>query len=536
MSAGRAGALHVSTGGPAAVDPALLEGTAAALGAAAEELVLLAADAVRWAASPQLLVSAPAAPASAWVLAAAVHDLLLGPRSAPAAAAETLALAGRLRLAALRYRVGEEAAGAAVAAARRATAGLVVEAAPGLAVGAAAVVAADALRRVDVVTGAVAAEAVRQARAGALDPAGLERLAVDTAREQLADAEHDARALAVDVFAAHPGLTREVVALTPHLVAAAEQRQPLLGAAAQVLAPGADDDVAGVAGAVVAAGGLAGALGGGRRTDAVAVRPVAGRAAPVRPAAGLAELLDGVAQQSTGWPPGRESLGGRVPGATTPPPGSLRVERVTGAGGEVAWAVAVPGTQEWGPVPGANPMDLTTNVRAVAGQDTATAGAVVQALRAAGAAPGEPVLLAGHSQGGLTVSAVAADPAVRREFTITHVVTAGAPTDTTAVPADVRVLSLEHVDDVVPALDGADAPASDSRTVVRRDTGASGGPDPLAAHASSAYVATAALADRSDDPALVAFRDSAALFWDRPGARVQVFDYTAERLPRAAAP
>jgi len=267
------------------------------------------------------------------------------------------------------------------------------------------------------------------------------------------------------------------------------------------------------------------------------------RALPSRPPRGIAEVLDGVAHQSTGWPAtgdpgGRASVGGRLGPADSPDPGVVRLEKVTAPGGRTAWIVEVPGTQSWSPLTAAGtPMDLTTNLRAVAGQPTATGAAVVQALRAAGVRTGEPVMLAGHSQGGLTAASLAADPAVRAEFTLTHVVTAGSPVDGIAVPDDVRVLSLEHTGDLVPALDGTDAAGSASRTVVRRDLAEVPGfaqrlaDDPVLAHGWNGYLDTAALVDESHDPALVAFRDSAAVFFDAPGATVEAFDYRAERVP-----
>ncbi|NAZ86617.1 hypothetical protein GTR00_11000 [Kineococcus sp. T90] len=227
-----------------------------------------------------------------------------------------------------------------------------------------------------------------------------------------------------------------------------------------------------------------------------------------------------------------------MPLAGRPQPGVVRLERVTHADGSVAWVVQVPGTQDWTalPRPGGTPMDLTTNLRAVAGEPTATAAAVAEAMRLAGVGADEPVMLAGHSQGGLTAASLAADGAFTSRYRVTHVVTAGAPVDGAAVPGHVRVLSLEHTGDLVPALDGRAAQGSASRTVVRRDLAddprlaAALERDPLLAHGWGGYLDTAARVDASDDAALVAYRGSARAFLDAPGARVEVFDYRAERL------
>jgi alpha-beta hydrolase superfamily lysophospholipase len=86
------------------------------------------------------------------------------------------------------------------------------------------------------------------------------------------------------------------------------------------------------------------------------------------------------------------------------------VEQVTGPGGGRAWVVEIPGIGDWSPRPGVTPLDLTAAVHSMAGRPTAAGRAVSAALRAAGARAGDPVLLAGHSEGGLVAAAVAADP------------------------------------------------------------------------------------------------------------------------------
>jgi hypothetical protein len=291
-------------------------------------------------------------------------------------------------------------------------------------------------------------------------------------------------------------------------------------------------DVADVAGLLTSAGAVTPLF----RETAVRVAPqTVPRAVPARPPRGLAEVLDGVAHQSTGYTASAGSVGGRLAPAGQPAPGGLRLERVTQADGRVAWIVEVPGTQDWTPLPGSTrtPMDLTTNLRAVAGEPTATGTAVVDALRQAGVRPDEPVLLAGHSQGGLTAAALAADPDVVAEFHVTHVLTAGSPTDGLPAAPGVRTLSLEHTGDLVPALDGSDAQGSPDRTVVRRDVSDDREvrEDPVAAHGWSQYLETAAVADASGDPAVRDFRESGSAFFDAPGARVEAFDFTAERVP-----
>jgi pimeloyl-ACP methyl ester carboxylesterase len=143
---------------------------------------------------------------------------------------------------------------------------------------------------------------------------------------------------------------------------------------------------------------------------------------------------------------------------------------------------------------------------------------VQAALAASGARRGEPVLLAGHSLGGMVAAGLAADRAFRSRFTVTHVVTAGSPVAGYPVPPGVQVLSLEHTDDVVPALDGRRDPDRPRWVTVRRAVRPTGLVlDPQSAHDVAAYTRTAELVDGSDDPSVVAWRAGLAPFVARAG-------------------
>ncbi len=139
--------------------------------------------------------------------------------------------------------------------------------------------------------------------------------------------------------------------------------------------------------------------------------------------------------------------------------------------GGSAWVVVVPGTQEWSPRAGPNPFDLTTDVRAVTGDATVAAAGVAAALDLVRSGsprsrPGDPVLLVGHSQGGILAAALAADAGFRRRHRVTHVVTSGAPVGIVPVPDSVRVLSVQHADDPVHRLDLTPNPARSSWVTV----------------------------------------------------------------------
>ncbi len=217
-------------------------------------------------------------------------------------------------------------------------------------------------------------------------------------------------------------------------------------------------------------------------------------------------------------------------------PGSVRIFAVPGADGERRWVVELPGTQEWGVVAGPNPVDLTNNLRLIAGQDTAQNEAIRDAMRQAGIRPGEDVLLAGHSQGGIAAASLASDPATRAEFDITNVVTAGSPVARFDIPDDVEVLSIEHAQDAVPRLDGEPNPDRVNWvTVVRDPTGLRDQGEVVdstgAVHHGTVYAQTAALLDVSSDPSVAGVRAGLEPFLARPGPVVyQDFDLT--RRPR----
>jgi hypothetical protein len=272
-----------------------------------------------------------------------------------------------------------------------------------------------------------------------------------------------------------------------------------------------------VARLLAAAGRVSPAFAEGAAVDVTSSEPVV-----VPPAAGVGDLLGLVAEA---YPAG---------GA---PPGSVVVQRVERPGGSRAWVVAIPGTQEWGPVPASDPLDLTAGVTSLAAGPTAASALVVRALDLAGARRGEPVLLAGHSLGGMLAAQLAADPAVRDRFSVACVVTAGSPVARYPVPESIPVLSLEHADDVVPALDGEANPDRAGWVTVRRPSGAREyPPDPGGAHDAGAYAATGALVDASADPSLVAWRAALAPFVAAPGVTAVRIVVTGRRVRRVRLP
>ncbi len=149
--------------------------------------------------------------------------------------------------------------------------------------------------------------------------------------------------------------------------------------------------------------------------------------------------------------------------------GVISLVRTDHADATRSWLVVVPGTTSWG-MGGSNPQDMLTNLEAVARMPTDMESAVVSAMRAAGVAPEDPVALYGHSQGAITASNLAADPAVAQRFNVTTLLTVGGPVAGAAVPETVRTLHIENGADSVPALDARANPVGPARLTLRIDT------------------------------------------------------------------
>ncbi|HEU4676363.1 MAG TPA: hypothetical protein VFS29_10265 [Motilibacteraceae bacterium] len=505
-------------GGVGGVDAELddLEAFADALRRCGLRVGSVVAALARLAVDPELPLAAPLAPAAALRTAAALAALA-APGGGLLLAARIEATGLALQAAAGTYRAADAAAGAAVDSARSAAGELLV-------VAGATVVAATAggiLLGLGVAGGAAVA-------------AGLPVLPLLPTLASTGPRSSLERGVGALVRAAGTA-GQEVLADHPALLDLA-----VLGTSRLLTEPGApvgrvDPRVA--TGLLLALGRRAGRLRDGRAaTVQPLVPPPAGSdLAPVP--SGLHGLLAGSVAVSHQPVPG--SAGdGCGPGAAA----RVRVLQVDGGQGR-AWVVQVPGTLCWSPTAGTSPVDLTSDAALAAGQRSvladSAATALGEAMRTAHAAPGEPVLLVGHSLGGMVAAGLAADSAFRRRFAVRGVVTAGSPVAADRVPDRIPVLSLEHRTDPVPRLDGRANPARAGWTTVTADPSAPGpARDPAVrpgrpgdAHAGEVYLGTAGRLDASRDPRVRAALDPLAPFETADPARVVVRDYAVRRVP-----
>ena len=207
------------------------------------------------------------------------------------------------------------------------------------------------------------------------------------------------------------------------------------------------------------------------------------------------------------------------------PAGLVSVQRLTHPDGTRAWVVEIPGTEVW-TVNSNNPMDSTTNLRLMAGLPDDMTHAVLEAMEQAGIGADEPVMLAGHSQGGMVATSVAA--AVGAAYTVRAVATAGSPDIPHQPPPGIAVRHYRHDEDVVPQTDGAPDLTSRHVTVLQDDL--PGSPNPVQAHDIRRYVRTAALPVPDD-----AFSKAVTSVLGPPGTTAVTLQFQATRDPAIAA-
>jgi hypothetical protein len=203
--------------------------------------------------------------------------------------------------------------------------------------------------------------------------------------------------------------------------------------------------------------------------------------------------------------------------------GAVDVRIVTLPDGSRRVIVDVTGTKSWTPLPTADITSLTTNGRALVGEPSAYEQGVLAAMHHAGVRRDDPVMLVGHSEGGMVAVEAARDALASGQFTITHVVTAGSPIGLTvgALPRSVQVLALENSRDLVPHLDGVANPDEPNITTV---SGTHGNGAVVDDHAiDSTYLPLSIDTERSHDTSIRGFLSSARDYFRGVAVRTCAF-------------
>lgn len=181
--------------------------------------------------------------------------------------------------------------------------------------------------------------------------------------------------------------------------------------------------------------------------------------------------------------------------------GNIRIESYSGKRGRTL-VLFLPGTAQWNPVGGHKAFDLQSDLELIGdGTKSNSYRAANAALSAFGAKYSDRLLVVGYSQGGLVGAELAA------KHHLVGLVTMGSPIANEHIPNDVPVISLEHSNDVVPALSGKTNPIEANWVTASRHIQIAAGQTVFEAHEVRNYVETAALADESTDAGVVRVRD-----------------------------
>lgn len=129
----------------------------------------------------------------------------------------------------------------------------------------------------------------------------------------------------------------------------------------------------------------------------------------------------------------------------------VRVIPFVGPDGQIIYRVHIPSTQQWTPG-GTSGNDVTSDVVAkmTPEQQTQLEKMVIDAMQRAGIQPGDHVMLAGWSLGGITAGNLAADPAFTGTYNVDAIAVAGSSVDDLDIPHSIRVLDVSHATDPVP--------------------------------------------------------------------------------------
>ncbi len=211
----------------------------------------------------------------------------------------------------------------------------------------------------------------------------------------------------------------------------------------------------------------------------------------------------------------------------------VAVDTIVNDDGTRSHVVYIPGTNDTSLVHPST-FDWNSNFQSVLGGTSDTTRFVTDALEAAGVESGEPLMLVGHSQGGIVAWQLASSEVAER-YNITHAVAAGAPVGQTQINENVQYLGIAHDADPVTGLDGKPVPDLPNVTSVAGYLNASTDPEikaaaatVSAAHSLTNYKATARSADAATHASMRAWRDSASGFLGERDVTRQIVEPTFE--------
>lgn len=155
--------------------------------------------------------------------------------------------------------------------------------------------------------------------------------------------------------------------------------------------------------------------------------------------------------------------------------------------------VYIPGTQS-NQLGGENVFNIGSNISSMTSTDLAASEiAVRQSLDQLDVGDNDRVILIGHSQGGI----IASNIAISNDYQVAGLISVGAPIAHQEI--EIPVISIEHANDLVPALSGQTNPISNNWVTVQNTPEVE---TIIQAHAMTGYIETAKLMDQSEDVGL----------------------------------
>lgn len=224
-----------------------------------------------------------------------------------------------------------------------------------------------------------------------------------------------------------------------------------------------------------------------------ALRPLADQAIDIMqggPATHLPVAVSALPSTSTTPPRTLRDRVDRIPDGDT----HIRIERFTEDGGS-RFEVYLSGTNFAGDE--TDPWNVGSNFDLASSGTSASLDAVTTAMTSAGITSHTPVVVTGHSQGGLIALAVAAT----HRFDVRAVITVGTPVGAVPDVTDVPAVHIIHPEDPVPVFGGS-IDSNSSTWIVP----AAHGEKLFAAHHKTSYVTSVATIDTLHDSRIEAIR------------------------------
>lgn len=173
----------------------------------------------------------------------------------------------------------------------------------------------------------------------------------------------------------------------------------------------------------------------------------------------LRDALDNLTELGSG------NLSVRPPLAN-PDAATIAIQRFKRADGKTAWMVIIPGTDGKAHSPFGWEQNLEVmSHTSLARKQADSTRMVVEAMKRSGIQSKDPVVLVGHSQGGIVAASIASDYC--KKYNIEHIVTAGSPIANHPIPKRTWVTSIEMDDELVPSLDGKENPRRNNWVTIR---------------------------------------------------------------------